>query len=244
MTALTDRVRIDAGLPHVAARPVLQPPKPPLDNPEFWLNMLPQRPILESVRARHAIYRAGHAIEGVPVICEGWAACVGQLFDGRRQVLSILLPGDLFSAATVFVGRLNFSIEAITPVRYARLDRDSLTASIASDPRIFKAVIEASISEKGRSDQLAIDLGRRTASERLARVLLHLKNKVAARGLLSDNCFDMPLRQQHLADATGLTPVHVNRTLGSFRRNGLIEIADGKLTILNETALQRTADVG
>jgi CRP-like cAMP-binding protein len=243
LNAVTERIRADVDPPKVILRANVQQPKVPVDEPDMWLGLLPPRPALVSVRARQVVYKTGQPVEGVPVVCEGWAACVGLLFDGRRQVLSFLMPGDLFSAATVFVGRLNFSVEAVTAVSYARLDREQLVAKIGVEPHLFRAVIDTSIAEKTRSDQLAIDLGQRSASERLARLLLHLKSKVEARGQVSDNCFDMPLRQQHLADATGLTPVHVNRTLRSFRNDGLLELEGGKLKILNEAALQRTADL-
>ena len=73
--------------------------------------------------------------------------------------------------------------------------------------------------------------------------MLYLMARLDQRGLVQDNAFDIPLRQQHIADATGLTPVHVNRVLGSFRNDGFIEVSDGRLKIVRLAALQRIADI-
>ena len=93
-----------------------------------------------------------------------------------------------------------------------------------------------------QGDQLALDLGRRTADERIARLILNLAPRLAKRGMANGPAMDFPLRQRHIADATGLTPVHVSKVLGEFQRAGLIEISSRSLTIINETELRRAAD--
>ena len=89
---------------------------------------------------------------------------------------------------------------------------------------------------------MTIDLGRRTADERLARLILRLMKRLAKRGMVQGQTMEFPLRQHQIADATGLTPVHVSRVLGNFRRKGLIEINGRSLTILNATELNRVAN--
>lgn len=86
------------------------------------------------------------------------------------------------------------------------------------------------------------DLGRRTADERIARLMLTLMARLDARGLVRDLSFSFPLRQRHIADATGLTPVHVSRVIGSFRNAGLIEITGRSLKILNLAELRRVSN--
>ena len=88
---------------------------------------------------------------------------------------------------------------------------------------------------------MAADLGRRTADERIARLILRLSSRLAKRGMLQGQAMDFPLRQHQIADATGLTPVHVSRVLSNFRRKGLIDINGRSLTILNATELSRVA---
>ncbi len=95
---------------------------------------------------------------------------------------------------------------------------------------------------KARADQLALDLGRRRADERIARLILRLADKVAKRTQSRTATFDFPLRQRHIADATGLTPVHVSKVMGELQRAGLIEVNSRSLTIVNAAELQRVAD--
>ena len=91
------------------------------------------------------------------------------------------------------------------------------------------------------ADQLAVDLGRRTADERIARLILNLMDRLAKRGMAQDQTMDFPLRQHHVADATGLTPVHVSKVLSGFRRSGVIDYGNRSLTILDVASLQRIA---
>jgi CRP/FNR family transcriptional regulator len=98
------------------------------------------------------------------------------------------------------------------------------------------------IDERRQADELAVDLGRRTADERLARLILKLSERLAKRGMVHEQTFEFPLRQWQIADATGLTPVHVSKVLGEFQRAGLIEIKDRSLTIRNPAELRRVAD--
>ena len=97
--------------------------------------------------------------------------------------------------------------------------------------------------EKEQAEQLVTNLGRRRAEERIAHLFLNLRTRLQWRGLVRDDSFELPLRQQHIADATGLTPIHVNRVLGSLRKAGLITICDGMLKITDFAGLQRLADL-
>jgi CRP/FNR family transcriptional regulator len=208
-----------------------------------WLERLPLRRGQQSARPRQTFYRASEALDGVPVICDGWAARVSRLSDGRRQILSFVLPGDLVSTDAVFAGSLNFFVEAISAVRHSRYDRADFNERLAAEPNLIKILMGICLAEKEEIDQLATNLGRRRAEERIARLFLHLMERLDARGLVRDQSFALPLRQQHIADATGLTPVHVNRVLGTLRGDGLIEMSNGVLKIANLAGLQRLADL-
>jgi CRP/FNR family transcriptional regulator, anaerobic regulatory protein len=99
------------------------------------------------------------------------------------------------------------------------------------------------IEEKAESDQLSVDLGQRTADERIARLILRLSSRLAKRRMLQGRAMEFPLRQHQIADATGLTPVHVSRVLGNYRCRGLIKIDGRSLTILDANGLLRIANL-
>jgi CRP/FNR family transcriptional regulator, anaerobic regulatory protein len=196
--------------------------------------------------ARRIICRQQDLRDGVPFICEGWAASVVTLPDGSRQILSFLLPGDMVSTALLFEPASEFLVEAITEVHYSLISRAPLKAALLSDPDMFEKLSKAWIEEKERADQLIVDLGRRTADERIARLILALSQRLAQRGMTVGGEtaeMEFPLRQHHIADATGLTPVHVSKVLSEFRRNGLIRISDRSLAILDPQGFRRVANM-
>jgi CRP-like cAMP-binding protein len=82
-------------------------------------------------------------------------------------------------------------------------------------------------------------LGQRSAEERIAHLFLHLMQRIAAQSVTREQRYRLPLRQQHIADAVGLTPVHVNRVLGQLRDRGIVELSDGTLQIVNLPELER-----
>jgi CRP/FNR family transcriptional regulator len=196
-----------------------------------------------SVPARRIICYERDLNDVVPIIGEGWAASVVMLANGSRQILSFLLPGDITSTALLFGPRSHCLVEAITEVSYCTFKRTALTALLFGDPDLFDVLSRTWIEEKSRADQLTVDLGRRTADERIARLILNLMDRLTRRGMAKGQTMEFPLRQHHIADATGLTPVHVSKVLSEFRRRGLIEISDRSLTMIDPDGFRRVADL-
>lgn len=209
-------------------------------------NRLPGASLLTSVAhtipARRTIYHPKEWSDFVPIICQGWAVSSIALPDGRRQILSFLLSGDPVSTEFLLEPISGRTVEAITEVTYRKFKRSDLKAFLVKHPDLMQKLSKIWIEERMHSDQLALDLGRRTADERIARLILNLAGRLVKRNMMKDQTMEFPLRQRHIADATGLTPVHVSKVLGEFQRGGLIEISSRSLTIINETELRRTAD--
>jgi CRP/FNR family transcriptional regulator len=196
-------------------------------------------PVAEySIPARRVIFRQR---DMVPFICRGWAAAAVTLSDGSRQILSFLIPGDIVSSSLLFGPAAHCMVEAITEVHYRCFRREDLKSMLLTDPEMLDKISRLWIDGKLRAHDLAVDLGRRTADERIARLILGLKDRLTGRGLAQGETIDFPLRQHHVADATGLTAVHVSKVLSEFRRRGLIEINDRCLTILKPAEFQRIA---
>jgi CRP-like cAMP-binding protein len=173
------------------------------------------------------------------VICQGWAVRFIQLSDGRRQILSVLLPGDTFSASMIFENNFQFSVQALTEVRYSRMDRKNILTKAEANPNIFRVAACISRTERQVSDELATNLGRRTAEERVAYLLIYIVEQIKKREVSRDQGYLFPLRQQHIADMTGLTPEYVSRVIKGFRDSKLIELEGGILRILNQHQLER-----
>lgn len=197
------------------------------------------------VPPRKIICREQDMHDAVPVICSGWAASVTLLPNGRRQILSFLLTGDMVSTALLFGSTPNSVVETITAVEYRTFRRTELKSLVFARPDLMDAFARIWVDEKARCDELIIDLGRRTAEERIARLILHLRGRLIARGLVAREAvtIDFPLRHHHIADAVGLTPVHASKVISEFRRRGLLVISDRSLTILDPDGLRRLAEL-
>lgn len=192
-----------------------------------------------AARSGEQIIVRNQVSEDVFVLCDGWAFRFFQLSNGRRQILNFLLPGDLFSTVAVFEERPNFSAQALTEARLSGFRRSEVQARCANDPRMITALAESCAAETDSADGLMTALGQRSAEERIAYLFLHLMQRIAARSVIREQRYRLPLRQQHIADAVGLTSVHVSRVIGLFRDQGLIEFSSGVLQVLNLPELKR-----
>ncbi len=154
--------------------------------------------------------------------------------------MRFLLPGDITSAAAVFQDQSGFSVEAVTDLHYCMIDKTELKSALATDQKIFDEFSRRWAEREDEIGKLATDLGHKTAEQRIAQLFLGLMKRHSARNLVHDGRFEFPLRQQHIADATGLTVVHVNRVIGSMRRLGIVEIKGRALTVFNQLELEHT----
>ncbi|HEX7790303.1 MAG TPA: Crp/Fnr family transcriptional regulator [Afipia sp.] len=173
------------------------------------------------------------------VLCNGWAYRFVQLANGRRQILNFILPGDPLSVVTMFEEPPHFSAQALTDVRLSGFDRTEVRRRFASSPGFTTAIARSWVAGANDSDELLTVLGQRAADERIAYLFLHLMRRISARNVVHDQHYRLPLRQQHIADAVGLTPVHVSRVIGQFRDRGLIEFSGGVLHVLDLAELER-----
>ena len=207
---------------------------------------LPNRPPVaqfeKNASARRRFFRSEEQVSTVPVICDGWAAAVEYLSSGRRQIFSFLLPGDLVSTNILFESRVCHDVEAITPVCHRAFDRVGRWETLLACPEVLESFVKTCADEKHRLDELVLDLGRRKAGQRIARLILELTHGLTEAGAVRGQTFNFPLRQTHIADALGLTTPYVNQVLKAFRKRRLIKLEKRSLTILDPVKLRRMVD--
>lgn len=178
-------------------------------------------------------------------LVSGWAARVRWLADGRRQIISLVLPGDGVGLCERPLPLALCAMVAITPVELVdagAIARLVFGSGEAKAPDIAVALaVSAALDEAHLIDQ-SVRLGRQTAIERMAHLLLELRYRLSLVDLAQDDEFPLPLTQEQLADATGLSAVHVNRTLQELRREGLIELAQGRVRLPRPALLETIAD--
>ena len=198
-----------------------------------------------TARANATLVRAGDKCTYVHALRRGWAMRVAHLSDGRRQILGFYVPGDLFDIETLLVGGdrpASFAVRALSEVETCSFPIETMRAIIHGSPEQRARFDEFAHRQLAYAYRRMTDIGQRTAQGRMAQLFLELFERLTERGLVRDQAFDMPARQEHLADALGMTPVHVNRTLRSLKDAGLIEQDRREMRIVSLDGLRAVAD--
>jgi CRP-like cAMP-binding protein len=186
-----------------------------------------------AVRVRRDIITEGREIVQAQLLLSGWAARVRLLPDGRRQFLSFLLPGDLIGACDHPHALAVSTVVAMSDVLVCPLPE----AAPGSPLHIAYAISRA--MDEGHLLAQITRLGRLNAQERISDLLLELHERLTLNGSASGTGFDLPLTQETLADALGLTSVHVNRMLQQARREGDLQWRVGHVKLTDPAGLAR-----
>lgn len=202
------------------------------------LNKVASNEDLTLFHPQQLLMRENEAPTALFHIVEGWACRYHKLPDGRRQITALYLPGECCDPTWILGHRPRQPIMALTIVRAVpspcRLPIDHRSED---DPALWKKL---AINCERQATWL-VSLGRKSAVERLAYLLLELFERMRRAGLTYGPQCALPLTQTEIGDVTGLTPVHVNRTLQSLRARGLVDLQSKWLRILNAQGLRAAA---
>ena len=191
--------------------------------------------------AHEDIIREGDRAKDVNLILSGWACRYKLLEDGRRQIIAFFVPGDLCDLNIFILKEMDHSIGTITAVRLAELSRETLETLTLGHPRVTQALWWHTLVTAAIQREWTISLGQRTALERMAHLFCEMFLRLRAVGLTQGNSCELPLTQGELGEATGLSTVHVNRTLQELRALGQIVLRGKTLTIPDLDLLRTTA---
>lgn len=191
--------------------------------------------------ARESVVHEGDDPTSVNIMMSGWACRQKTLPDGRRQILSLFLPGDMCDPYVFLLGRMDYAIGTLTPCTIAKVEAQSIRDMTASGPQLAEALWGQTLVTLDTQRELSISLGRRTAVERLAHLICEVLARLADVGLSNGTICDWPLTQNDLADVTGMSTVHVNRSLQELRTDGLIELRSRRLAVLDHARLAALA---
>ena len=173
---------------------------------------------------------------------DGWAFTFKLLPDGRRQILDFLLPGSLIGLHALWFKAMPHSAQTLTSVSLCVFDKEKFRDLLRRKPEYEWELLKYMASSQASRDRRLSDLGRRPAKERIARLVLEIFGQLSARDMVDGHSFTFLPRQQHVADALGLTKVHVSRTLQVLRQEGLLKLEHDTATILDIKGLRELAD--
>lgn len=185
------------------------------------------------------IFAEGDSIGEFLFLAKGWAYRYRLLGNGRRHVVNVLVPGDIVGPFTPTAKQFVATLTETSIYSVARRNLGDESRTCVG----FTAAVETLIAaEYEMLAERTVSLGRRNAKERMAHFLIEVFERLNRVGLAGDDTFELPLTQEMIGDALGLSVVHVNRTLKALREDGLVTLGFGRATIHDFDALSFIAD--
>lgn len=184
--------------------------------------------------------REGETVKVRRVIVSGWACRYKDLPSGRRQILGFLLPGEFCSPDAQINHAMDYSIAALSEISFVDIAPSNLAAVAEAHPAVKLALSLQELVEAATEREWLLSIGQRDALQCIGHLFLELYRRCEVVGLAEAGSIALPITQCHIAEATGLSQVHVNRTIQKLRRLGLINFGERRLTIRN---IARLSDI-
>jgi CRP-like cAMP-binding protein len=186
---------------------------------------------------RSNILREGDPCETIYLLRAGWACRHTILPDGKRQIISFVIPGDLCNDHVLLSKHMEHSIDTLTPCEIGVMSPHRFLDMLNQHPRISRALYWGGLVTEAMLRERIVTLGRRNATQRIAHLFCELLLRLSAAGLAQNHRYELPLTQGDIADTLGLTIVHVNRVIQTMRTMGLIKLKRHALEISNWDSL-------
>jgi CRP-like cAMP-binding protein len=197
---------------------------------------------IRSIEARHDILHEGDEASQCCFVIEGWVCRYRMLSEGRRQILSFHIAGDFPDLQSLHMAVMDYSLATLTNAVVALIPHESLKELSERFAGICTRLWRITLLDAAIGREWMLGMGRRPAYERMAHLFCELHLKLQAVGLAEGGRCPLPITQGDLADALGLTSVHVNRVLRDMRSQGLVTLRSRTLTIESWDELLRVCE--
>jgi CRP-like cAMP-binding protein len=192
--------------------------------------------------AGRVIVRSGTSLSESTLLFEGLVCRYKDLTDGQRQIMEIHVAGDFLDLHGFLLKRIDHNVGAMTPVRFALVPHDALRRISEEHPHLTRILWFSTLLDSAIHREKILSIGRRSAVARIAHLLCELYVRLKLVGLAEESRYRLPLKQADLADATGLTSVHVNRMLRKLRHDEILTFRGGEVVIHDWDRLQHVAE--
>ena len=189
-------------------------------------------------RRGQTIIDEGEKVRDIHLVLTGLAARTKFLQDGQRQIMAFLVPGDLCDVEVFVLEAMDHDILAVSDTTCVLIPAGVMEEMLTQSSSLTKAMWWSTMTDSAVLREWIVGHGSRDATERLAHLFCEMLIRYRIVGETKDESFPFPMTQEELADATGMTPVHVNRVLQQLRAAGLIDLKGRSLTILDPDRLK------
>ena len=211
--------------------------EPMLRKLQYWRKLSPEDEAallklphtLKRVEAHNYLVREFDRTEHACVLLAGFAIRHKIVAGGQRQIIAIHMKGEMVDLHNSLLGRADHSVQMLTPGKAALIPRSEIRQIAFARPNVGEALWLDTLVDGSISREWIANVGRRDARTRLAHLLCEFSLRLKVAGLGEHSNYELPMTQDQLADATGLTSVHVNRTLRGLEKDGLIERSNPRM---------------
>jgi CRP-like cAMP-binding protein len=197
--------------------------------------------IVRPWEAGRAIVSDGDRPTECCLVIEGFCVRSKTTVNGQRQILSIHIPGDIPDLQSLYLHRMDHDLISLVPSKLGFISHAALRAMTRGNPNITEVLWRDSLIDAAMFREWIVNVGQRPAASRLAHIVVELRKRLAITGYPESSELDMPLTQEQIGEALGITPVHVNRIIKQLRDENTLYINRGRVRVLNETRLAELA---
>ncbi|KQZ93858.1 Crp/Fnr family transcriptional regulator [Mesorhizobium sp. Root157] len=190
---------------------------------------------------KELIYEGQHQ-HAAYILHDGWTCAYKRLRDGARQIVEIEIPGDFIGLRSLLLRNSDQSVVALTNVEISRINTDRLWEAFRLTPKLITTLLWAASRDEAMVTEHLVCVGKRDAMARTAHFLLELGARMELIGLGSPTSYRCPLSQSIVADAVGITAIHLNRVLRHLREAELLLFRDGVVTFVDKDRLAQLTD--
>ncbi|HEX8413439.1 MAG TPA: Crp/Fnr family transcriptional regulator [Sphingomicrobium sp.] len=188
------------------------------------------------------LVREGQKVTECALLLRGFAFRQKLLRNGGRQIISFHIPSEFVDLQNAVIGVADHSVQSLSRCEAAIIARQDLLDLAAERPAVRDAMWRDTLVDSSVFREWVVNVGRRDSRARIAHLLCEIALRLRHVSESDNGTFEFPVTQEQLADATGLTPVHTNRTLQSLRKDALIQLNSRSLTVIDWDRLREAGD--
>jgi CRP-like cAMP-binding protein len=192
--------------------------------------------------AETPVVRDGERASECCLIADGFCARSKTIASGKRQILSLHIPGEIPDLMSLFLHVMDHDLSTLTPATLGFISHEALQKLFRRRPLVAEMFWRDTLIDSGMFREWIVNVGQRPAPARLAHVMMELRERLRVIERVDGAGFEMPLTQEQIGEALGITAVHANRVIKQLREDGIVELHRGRVTVLDERKFQELAD--
>ena len=196
----------------------------------------------EAIPAERPVVSDGQRATDCCLVADGFCVRSKTIADGKRQILSIHIPGEIPDLMSLFLHVMDHDLLTLTPCTLGFISHDTLQRLHQRRPNVAEIFWRDTLIDAAMFREWIVNVGQRPAPARLAHVMTELRERLKVIGRADGNSFEMPLTQEQIGEALGITAVHANRVIKQLRQEGVVDFHRGRVTVLDEAKFQELAD--